>query len=382
MAQLKNLIVNGTARILGPVYASVFKGSLDGNAATATKATQDANGNVITSTYAKSSSLTSHTGSTSNPHSVTKSQVGLGNVGNFKAVSTVASQGLTDTEKSNARTNIGAGTSSLAIGTTASTAAAGNHTHTASAVGALAKTDPSGTGRLVMNYALKDPYPELQNLDLIRNWRDSPSSSYTGFSTGAVGQYSANLGSGTWADGDRSLSVGCSSLTTGYASVAMGCTNAALGYASIAMGQFNIAAADCQTVVGRCNEEDIDSKYAFIVGNGERGTPSNAFAVGWDGAMATTIPLFKVISTTHTIPSINAHSYVANTSVSLTIPTGYKPVGIVGWSSGNYRIYASTLRMNNDNTVGLTLANASASNYTAGSSAFTIYVLCAQTGIF
>ena len=45
-----------------------------------------------------------------NPHNVTKSDVGLGNVGNFKAVSTVASQGLTDTEKANARANIGAGT--------------------------------------------------------------------------------------------------------------------------------------------------------------------------------------------------------------------------------------------------------------------------------
>lgn len=45
-----------------------------------------------------------------NPHNVTKSEVGLGNVGNFKAVSTVASQGLSNTEKSNARANIGAGT--------------------------------------------------------------------------------------------------------------------------------------------------------------------------------------------------------------------------------------------------------------------------------
>lgn len=45
--------------------------------------------------------------------SYTKSEVGLGNVGNFKAVSTVASQGLTDTEKSNARANIGAGTSNF-----------------------------------------------------------------------------------------------------------------------------------------------------------------------------------------------------------------------------------------------------------------------------
>lgn len=48
-----------------------------------------------------------------NPHGTTKSDIGLGNVGNFKAVSTVASQGLTDTEKANARANIGAGTSSF-----------------------------------------------------------------------------------------------------------------------------------------------------------------------------------------------------------------------------------------------------------------------------
>lgn len=45
--------------------------------------------------------------------SYTASEVGLGNVGNFKAVSTVASQGLSATEKSNARANIGAGTSSF-----------------------------------------------------------------------------------------------------------------------------------------------------------------------------------------------------------------------------------------------------------------------------
>ena len=45
--------------------------------------------------------------------SYTASEVGLGNVGNFKAVSTVASQGLSSTEQANARANIGAGTSSF-----------------------------------------------------------------------------------------------------------------------------------------------------------------------------------------------------------------------------------------------------------------------------
>lgn len=44
---------------------------------------------------------------------ITPANIGLGSVGDFKAVSTIASQGLTDTEKSNARANIGAGTSSF-----------------------------------------------------------------------------------------------------------------------------------------------------------------------------------------------------------------------------------------------------------------------------
>ena len=69
--------------------------------------------NSAIGTKANASDLTTHTGNTSNPHNVTKSQIGLGNVGNFKAVSTVAGQGLTEDEKANARTNIGVGTSSF-----------------------------------------------------------------------------------------------------------------------------------------------------------------------------------------------------------------------------------------------------------------------------
>ena len=56
-----------------------------------------------------------------------------------------AAQSLTDTQKSQARNNIGAGTSSLTIGTTASTAAAGNHTHTTTLA-----TD-SGTATVTMD---------------------------------------------------------------------------------------------------------------------------------------------------------------------------------------------------------------------------------------
>ena len=42
-----------------------------------------------------------------------KTEMGLNNVGNFKAVSTEANQGLTETEQANARANIGAGASSF-----------------------------------------------------------------------------------------------------------------------------------------------------------------------------------------------------------------------------------------------------------------------------
>lgn len=52
-----------------------------------------------------------------------------------------ASQGLTDTQKRNARTNIGAGTSNLTLGTTSTTAAKGDHTHTTS----IAPDSSSGT---------------------------------------------------------------------------------------------------------------------------------------------------------------------------------------------------------------------------------------------
>jgi len=53
--------------------------------------------------------LSAHVGDTTgNPHGVTKAQVGLGNVENYKAVSVVASQGLTDAEKVAARGNIDA----------------------------------------------------------------------------------------------------------------------------------------------------------------------------------------------------------------------------------------------------------------------------------
>ena len=62
MANLKDLIVNGAARVIGKVYAPEFVGNLTGNADTATKATGDKSGNEITTTYATKAELTTALG--------------------------------------------------------------------------------------------------------------------------------------------------------------------------------------------------------------------------------------------------------------------------------------------------------------------------------
>lgn len=81
--------------------------------ATVSNVTYDTTNKKLTKTINGTTSDIVTTAKLKTDMALSKSDVGLGNVGNFKAVSTAASQGLTDTEKANARTNIGAGTSSF-----------------------------------------------------------------------------------------------------------------------------------------------------------------------------------------------------------------------------------------------------------------------------
>ena len=83
------------------------------------------------------------------------SEIGLGNVGNFKAVSTVASQRLTDTEKSNARANIGAQIAGSYASSTHNhddkyqakgSYASGSHTHTKSQITDFPTSMPANGG--------------------------------------------------------------------------------------------------------------------------------------------------------------------------------------------------------------------------------------------
>lgn len=108
----KGLSTNDLTSALKTNYDAAYTHSTSTHARTdATKVEKSStNGNIIIN--GTETNVYTHPSGT-NPHGTTKSDVGLGNVGNFKAVSTVANQGLSDTEKANARSNIGAGSSSF-----------------------------------------------------------------------------------------------------------------------------------------------------------------------------------------------------------------------------------------------------------------------------
>ena len=87
-----------------------------------------------------------------NPHNVTASDVGLGSVGNFKAVSTAASQGLNSTEQQNARNNINLATASTTVKSATTNNTVVNGFSTSSVSGKNLYTYDSTNERLTFNF--------------------------------------------------------------------------------------------------------------------------------------------------------------------------------------------------------------------------------------
>lgn len=109
---------NGTIYYVKDADSLIEADGIDGLAAVATSGDYNALKNKPSSLPA--SDVSDWAKAKTKP-SYSASEVGLDNVGNFKAVSTVANQGLSDAEKSNARANIGA--------QAAGSYAASTHTH-------------------------------------------------------------------------------------------------------------------------------------------------------------------------------------------------------------------------------------------------------------
>lgn len=112
MASFKDLVINGIARIVGKVYsAGGFVGNLEG---TASKATADADGNTISSTYVKTTDTRLTDSRTPKSHA-------HGNITNDGLVGTAANKPLITTTGGKVTTG--------SFGTSANTFAEGNHNH-------------------------------------------------------------------------------------------------------------------------------------------------------------------------------------------------------------------------------------------------------------
>lgn len=200
-------------------------------------------------------SLNTHTSNTSNPHSVTKAQVGLGNVDNTSDVNKPVS--------------------------TATQTALNNK---------MNKTAPTGTGALSINR--KSGTTVGTNSVAIGNSTTAEGSySYAeGYSTIAGGTASHAEGQSTTTAGQASHAEGASTLASGTASHAEGYKTTALDYAH-AEG-YNTTALEYQHAQGHYNKTSSatagtssgsGSGTAFVIGCGTSSSAANAMRITYAG---------------------------------------------------------------------------------------------------
>lgn len=234
--------------------------------------------------------LINHIANKSNPHGVTKSQIGLGNVGNFKAVSTVAGQGLTEDEKANARTNIGVGTSSFS----------GDYNDLSNKPvvdTALSSTSTNTVQNKVVNAALNEKADKSKYGDTTINvGRKADTtvgtcSTAVGYNTIASGVSSHAEGSNYKSSGtevlpDRTVTISdvdytiAGSTAYGINSHAEGTQSFAYGYSSHAEGFRTTASGEGSHAEG--HETTASDSYSHAEGNGTaaRGNYSHAEGTG------------------------------------------------------------------------------------------------------
>ena len=144
---------------------------------------------------------------------------------------------------------------------------------------------------------------------------------------------------------------GANCISSGQGSHAEGIRTKASGRGSHAQNFVTTASSMYQTTIGKYNIDDTNNKYAFIIGNGGFDQEhriqrySNAFTVDWDGnteiagnlnVEALTVNArkpFSLVRQTYTRTiTANSRCYI---NQEYTPPTGYIPVGIIGWGTFN-----------------------------------------------
>lgn len=180
-----------------------------------------------------------------------------------------------------------------------------------------------------------------------------PNASASGFGSVAFGEESSS-------SGDCSFVAGADVAASGDYSVALGVSCAASAEAAVALNDTTHARSASQTVIGRCNIDDTNDAYAFIIGNGNLNAspiePSNAFTVAWSGDVeaagditdgsgntlsdkvdSSTLNSLFVSKEYSASGSIGANTglNLTGTDLSISTPSGYTPVGVVNWATGH-----------------------------------------------
>ena len=104
-----------------------------------------------------------------------------------------------------------------------------------------------------------------------------------GNQTTASGNHGHAEGNGTTASGDSSHAEGDATTASGGGSHAEGQSTTASGDYSHSEGYRTTASGDYQHVQGKFNIDDVDGKYAHIVGMGTNGNLKNAHTLDWNG---------------------------------------------------------------------------------------------------
>lgn len=182
----------------------------------------------------------------------------------------------------------------------------------------------------------------------------------SGGDTTANAAYSTAMGYLTYANGEHSTAIGELTSSVGTDSTAMGYTTTAQPFASLVIGQFN--------VVDGSPSSWVSTEAAFVIGNGEYGSPSNAFEVYKNGNIRFSDGTLQVsagganVSSTTTMstltPDLTDHNVYALTGQSGTLnianptSTAYLPADgekiifrikdngsaqTINWTGGQYR---------------------------------------------
>ena len=158
-----------------------------------------------------------------------------------------------------------------------------------------------------------------------------------GYWTTASGEWSTAMGYFTKATGDYSTSMGTQTTASGMFSTAMGGSTIASGRFSTAMGYYTIASDFASTVIGTFNLSGSTATSAinyselapaFVIGNGNPNTKSDAFSVLFNGN--TTIGGSLTLNSTEITATGTELNYVDGVTSSIQAQLDSKQIAITG----------------------------------------------------